>query len=61
MNAFVSSAALSLAAVVFAVVAAFVAHRSRRSRTDDLGQVSNQWVTEHRSATGYDTSRWQRR
>ena len=53
--------AIGLAVVTFAVLAAFVAHRSRRSRSDDLGQVSSQWVIEHRSATGYDMSRWHRR
>ena len=61
MNAFMSSAVLSLTAVAFAVLAAFVAYRSRRNRSEDLGQVSSQWVTEHRSATGYDMSRWHRR
>ena len=55
------STAIGLAAVMFALLAAFVAHRWRRNRSADLGQVSLQWVTGHRSATGYDMSRWHRR
>jgi multisubunit Na+/H+ antiporter MnhC subunit len=48
-------------AVTLAVVAAFIARRLGRDQTADLGQVSSQWVMEHRSTTGYDTSLWHRR
>jgi len=45
---------LGLAVVVLIV---FVMFRSRRDRRSDLGQVSSQWIMEHRSGSGQDSSR----
>ena len=54
MNPLIS---LGLAIVVLIL---FVMFRSRRDRRGDLGQVSSQWIMEHR-ASGQDSSRWNQR
>ena len=50
---------LGLATVVLLIV--FVVFRSRRDRQADLGQVSSQWIMEHRAVSGQDSSRWNQR
>jgi hypothetical protein len=53
---------IGLAAVAIASIVVFVARRSQRGRACDLGEVSSQWLIEHRAGAGYDvTSRWSNR
>jgi hypothetical protein len=52
---------IGLAAVAIASIVAFVVRRSRRGRGGDLGEVSSQWLIEHRAGAGYDVSRWSNR
>jgi hypothetical protein len=47
---------IGLAAVAIASIVAFVMRRSQRGRGADLGQVSSQWLIEHRAGAGYDVS-----
>jgi hypothetical protein len=47
--------------LAIAVIIAFVVLRSRREHGADLGEVSNQWVMEHRMGSGQDSSRWNSR
>ena len=61
MNVFVSPLGIGLAITIVALIVAFVALRARRERGADLGEVSSQWVMEHRSASGHDSSRWNQR
>jgi hypothetical protein len=61
VNLFVNPLVISVALVVIALIMALVALRSRRDRQRDLGEVSNQWVMEHRSASGHDSARWNQR
>ena len=53
--------AISAGLVTIALIIAFVVLRSRRERGTDLGEVSNQWVMEHRMGSGQDSSRWNQR
>jgi len=55
--------AIGIGVVMIAVVMAmvYVGLRSRRDRGADLGEVSNQWVMEHRMGPGHDSSRWNQR
>ena len=55
MNIFI---VIGIVGVVIASIVAFVVRRSQRGRGDDLGQVSSQWLIEHRAGAGYDVSRW---
>ena len=57
----VSVLAISAGLVTIALIIAFVVLRSRRERGTDLGEVSNQWVMEHRIGSGQDSSRWNQR
>ena len=53
---------IGLAGVAIASIVAFVVRRSQRERGGDLGQVSSQWLIEHRAGAGYDvSSRWSNR
>lgn len=53
---------IGLAGVAIASIVAFVVRRSQRGRGGDLGQVSSQWLIEHRAGAGYDvSSRWSNR
>jgi hypothetical protein len=53
---------IGLAALAIASIVALVARRSQRGRAGDLGQVSSQWLIEHRAGAGYDvSSRWSNR
>ena len=61
MNVFVNVLAISVGLVTIGLIIAFVVLRSRRERGADLGEVSSQWVMEHRSASGHDSSRWNQR
>ena len=56
----VSVLAISAGLVAIALIA-FVVLRSRREHRTDLGEVSNQWVMEHRMGSGQDSSRWNQR
>jgi hypothetical protein len=56
----VSVLAISAGLVTIALIA-FVVLRSRRAHGTDLGEVSNQWVMEHRMGSGQDSSRWNQR
>jgi len=48
--------------VAIASIVAFVVRRSQRGRGGDLGEVSSQWLIEHRAGAGYDvSSRWSNR
>ena len=58
MNIFI---VIGIVGVVIASIVAFVVRRSQRGRGDDLGQVSSQWLIEHRAGAGYDVSRWSNR
>jgi len=57
----VSVLAISAGLVTIALIIAFVVMRSRRDQGADLGEVSNQWVMEHRMGSGQDSSRWNQR
>ena len=52
---------IGLAGVAIASIMAFVVRRSQRGRGGDLGEVSSQWLIEHRAGAGYDVSRWSNR
>jgi len=52
---------ISLGLATVALIVALVVFRSRRHRQADLGQVSSQWIMEHRAASGQDSSRWNQR
>jgi hypothetical protein len=52
---------IALAGVAIVSIVAFVLRRSQRGRGDDLGEVSSQWLIEHRAGAGYDVSRWNNR
>jgi hypothetical protein len=52
---------VGLAGVAIASIVAFVVRRSQRGRSGDLGEVSSQWLIEHRAGAGYDVSRWSNR
>jgi len=56
----VSVLAISAGLVAIALII-FVVLRSRREHGTDLGEVSNQWVMEHRMGSGQDSSRWNQR
>ena len=59
MNTFI---VIGLAGVAIASIVAFVVRRSQRGRGGDLGQVSGQWLIEHRAGADYDvSSRWSNR
>ncbi len=58
MNIFI---VIGLVGVAIASIVAFVVSRSRRGRGGDLGEVSSQWLIEHKAGTGYDVSRWSNR
>jgi hypothetical protein len=47
--------------VAVALLVVFVVFRSRRDQPADLGQVSSQWLMEHRAMSGQDSSRWNQR
>lgn len=53
MNTFI---VIGLACVAIASIVAFVVRRSQRGRGGDLGEVSSQWLIEHRAGAGYDVS-----
>lgn len=57
----VSVLAISAGLVTIALIIFFVVLRSRREHGTDLGEVSNQWVMEHRMGSGQDSSRWNQR
>ena len=57
----VSVLAIGAGLVTIALIIAFVVLRSRREHGADLGEVSNQWVMEHRMGSGQDSSRWNQR
>lgn len=57
----VSVLAISAGLVTIVLIIAFVVMRSRRDQGTDLGEVSNQWVMEHRMGSGQDSSRWNQR
>jgi len=61
MNAFVSPLTIGVGVAAIALIMAFVRMRSRSDRGADLGEVSNQWMMEHRSGSGQDQSRWTQR
>ena len=61
MNGLVSALVIGFGVATFASIMAFVGLRSRRARGADLGEVSNQWVMEHRMGPGNDPSRWNQR
>lgn len=61
MNVFVNPLTIGVALVAIALIAVYLILRSRRDRRGDLGEVSSQWVMEHRSASGHDSSRWNQR
>jgi len=52
---------IGLAGVAIASIVAFLVRRSHRRRGVDLGEVSSQWLIEHRAGAGYDVSRWTNR
>ena len=52
---------VGLAGVAIASIVAYVVRRSQRGRRGDLGEVSSQWLIEHRVGAGYDESRWSNR
>jgi hypothetical protein len=53
---------IGLAGVAIAAIVALVVRRSQRGRGGDLGEVSSQWLIEHRAGAGYDeSSRWSNR
>ena len=52
---------IGVAGVVIASIVAFVVRRVQRGRGVDLGEVSSQWLIEHRAGAGYDVSRWSNR
>jgi hypothetical protein len=52
---------IGLVMIVVIMAMAFVGFRSRRDRGADLGEVSSQWVMEHRMGPGHDSSRWNQR
>ena len=58
MNTFI---VIGIVGVAIASVVAFVVRRSQRRRGGDLGEVSSQWLVEHRAGAGYDVSRWSNR
>jgi hypothetical protein len=45
-----------LAGAAIVSIVAFVVRRSQRERGGGLGQVSSQWLIEHRAGAGYDVS-----
>jgi hypothetical protein len=51
--------ALAAGLVTFVVLLTVVAMRWRRARGTDLGEVSSQWVIEHRMGPAHD--RWNQR
>ena len=53
--------AIGVGLLAVGLIIAFVVMRSRRERGTDLGEVSNQWVMEHRMGSGQDSSRWNQR
>ena len=61
MNLFASPLVIGAALTAIALVIAVALRRSRRDRRADLGEVSSQWVMEHRAASGHDSSRWNQR
>jgi len=52
---------IGLAGVAIVLIVAFVLRRSQRGRGDALGEVSSQWLIEHRAGAGHDVSRWSNR
>ena len=61
MNAFINPFTIGAAVLTITLITAFVKLRPRRDRSADLGEVSSQWVMEHRSNAGQDSSRWNQR
>jgi hypothetical protein len=62
VNALLNPLAIGAGVVTIALIVAFVGLRWRRDRGPDLGEVSNQWVMEHRMGPGgHDSSRWNQR
>ena len=61
MSGLVSPLTIGACVAAIAIVMAFLGMRSRRDRGADLGEVSNQWMMEHRSGSGHDQSRWTQR
>jgi hypothetical protein len=57
----VNSFVIATALVTIGLLVAFVALRWRREQPADLGEVSSQWIVEHRAAAGHDSSRWNQR
>ena len=58
MNIFI---VIGVVGVAIASIVAFVVRRSQRGRSDDLGEVSSQWLIEHRAGAGSDVSHWTNR
>ena len=52
---------IGIVGVAIASIVALVVRRLQRGRGDDLGEVSSQWLIEHRAGAGYDVSRWSNR
>jgi hypothetical protein len=52
---------IGIVCAAIASIVAFVVRRSQRGRGGDLGEVSSQWLIEHRGGAGYDMSRWSNR
>jgi len=52
---------IGIVGAAIALIVAFVVRRSQRGRGGDLGEVSSQWLIEHRTGAGYDVSRWSNR
>ena len=62
MSALVSPLSIGVAVAAIAFVAVLVGLRVRRDRGTDLGEVSSQWVMEHRMGPGgHDSGRWNQR
>jgi hypothetical protein len=53
--------AIGASAFGIAAVVAFFVRRRTGARSMDLGEVSGQWLVEHRAGAGHDVSRWNNR
>jgi hypothetical protein len=62
VSAFLGPLAIVVAVAAVVFVAILIGFRSRRGRGTDLGEVSSQWVMEHRMGPGgHDSTRWNQR